>query len=154
MPLAPYSEQHWFKDGTDATGELAYVYPRKLSVLAPLFQDQAGTVPLPNPLNIGPGGMLSFFVDNGDYWVYVNGQSFYVVVDLDETLTRVWPATFVHDHAVAETVWTINHGLESRPAVAVLVDGQISFADTVYLDDNSLTITFAEPTAGTAYLRR
>lgn len=154
MPLAPYSEQYWHPDGSNATGELAYVFPRKLSVLAPLFQDQAGTIPLPNPIVIGAGGVLSFFVTNGDYWVYVNGQSFYVIVDLDAELSQVWPSTFVHNHVVSETVWTISHGLESLPAVAILVGGELSFAEVAYIDQNSLTITFTEPTVGVAYLRR
>lgn len=154
MPIAPYSEQYWYPDGTLATGALAYVYPRVSNVLADLFADLAGTVPLPNPINVGGGGTLSFFVDNGDYWVYVNGQSFYVIIDTDEELTQVWPSTFVHQHPASEDVWTISHGLASKPAVTVLIAGQIAAGDVTYLDDDNLTITFGVPTSGVAYLRR
>lgn len=154
MPLAPYSELHWHPDGSPAAGALAYVYPRTGPPKAALFQDQAGTIPLPNPLNIPPSGVLSFFVDNGDYWCHVNGQSFYLIIDLDAELTQVWPSTFVHQHPVAEQVWTIAHGLESFPAVAALIGGQLQFADVTYLDQDNLTIDFGTPTAGVAYLRR
>lgn len=154
MAIAPYSEKYIYPDGTDATGALAYVYPRSVTAPADLFADLAGTVPLPNPLNVGSGGTLSFFVENGDYWVYVNGQSFYVIIDTDMALSQVWPSTFVHDHPVSEAVWTVNHGLNSKPAVTALVAGQIFAGDVIYLDDDSLTITFGAPTAGVAYLRR
>lgn len=154
MAIALYSEKHWFPDGSDATGELAYVYPRGGPPKAPLFADLAGTVPLPNPLNIGPNGFLTFYVENGDYWVHVRGQSFYVIVDTDPDLSQVWPSTFVHNHPVAEAMWTIEHGLNSRPAVTVVLGQQIIEGDVAYLDDDTLTITFGAPTAGDAYLRR
>lgn len=159
LPLAPYSEPYWFPSGAPAAGSLAYVYGRNPpgspdKELADLFSDQAGTLPMANPVNIGPSGVLSFFVENGDHWVYVNGQSFYVIVDLDAELSQVWPSTFVHQHPVSESVWTVAHGLKSFPAVAVLVGGQLEFADVTYADQDNLTITFAAPRSGTAYLRR
>lgn len=154
MAIAPYSEKYIYASGVPATGDLAYVYPRSVSAPAVLFADLAGTVPLPNPVAIGAGGILAFFTENGDYWVYVNGQSFYVIIDTDMALSQVWPSTFVHDHPVSETVWTVSHGLASKPAVTVLVGGQIFAGDVVYVDDDNLTITFGTPTSGVAYLRR
>lgn len=155
MALAPYSEAHWYPDGTPAAGQKLYVYPRSGPPLAQLFTDATGTVPVPNPVILPPSGIASFWVQNGDYWGYINGQSFYLVIDTDPALTRVWPATFVHDHPTAETVWTIDHGLMSKPGVTVLdVNGQIISGDVDYTDDNSLTITFGAPISGVAYLRR
>lgn len=155
MPLAPYSERYWYPDETIAVGAIAHVFPRFSNVHAPLFQDQAGTTPLPNPLPVDGLGFLSFFVENGDYWVYVNGQAFYVIVDLDPNLTHVWPSTFKWEQAAASTVWTIAHGLNSKPAVITLgATDEIILGDVAYQDDDNLTITFAVPVSGTAYLRR
>lgn len=154
MPIAPYSEKYVYPTGTLAVGALAYVYPRDLSALATLYADLAGTIPLPNPLPVGAGGFLTFFVENGDHWVYVNGQSFYVIIDTDAALSQVWPSTYVHQHPASESVWVINHGLSSKPAVTVLVGGEIAAADVAYLDDDNLTITFGGSVSGVAYLRR
>jgi len=154
MAIAPYSEQYWHPDESLAAGALAYVFPRTSPVRASLFADLAGTVPLPNPLNISLSGFLTFFAENGDYWVHVNGQSFYVIIDTDASLSQVWPSTFVHQHLMAESVWTITHGLNSKPAVTVTVGQQIIAGDVAYVDDDTLTITFGSPIAGDAYLRR
>lgn len=155
MPLAPYSERYWYADESLAAGQLAHVFPRFSNIHAPLFQDQAGTIPLPNPLPTDAAGFLTFFVENGDYWVYVNGQAFYVIVDLDPNLTHVWPSTFRWEQAAAVTVWTIAHGLNSKPAVITLgTSDEIILGDVQYQDDDNLTITFAVPVAGVAYLRR
>jgi hypothetical protein len=154
VPLAHYREQFWHPDGSLASGDLAHIFPRFSNIHSALFADQAGTVPLPNPLNMDANGFLDFYVDNGDIWVFAGKQAFYVIVELDETLNQVWPSTYQHNHTVPATMWTINHGLESHPAVSVLVGGQIELADVVYIDLNSLTIEFATPTVGIAYLRR
>jgi hypothetical protein len=155
LPLAPYTEPFWFPDGLPASGQKLYVYPRNGPPLAQLFTDVTGTVPVPNPVTLPASGVASFFVTNGDYWGYINGQAFYLVIDLDPELSRVWPATFVHDHTVPETVWTIAHGLGSKPGVTVLgTDDQITQGDVDYVDDDTLTITFGAPLAGRAYLRR
>lgn len=155
MPLAPYTEPYWYSDGAPASGQKLYIYPRSGPPLAQLYADQAGTVPLPNPLVLPPSGIASCWLEHGDHWGYINGACFYLVIDLDPELTRVWPATFVHDHTNPDTVWTIAHGLSSRPAVATVNGaGEITQGDVAYLDEDTLTITFGAPLTGTAYLRR
>lgn len=155
MPLAKYRERYWYPDGSPAAGAQLYIYPRSGPPLLPLFADEAGTVPVPNPVVIPADGYVDVWMEHGDRWGYVNGQSFYLVIDLDPELTRVWPATFVHDHPAAETVWTIAHGLSSKPDVTCLgTSAEILFGEVAYQDDDHLTITFSGPTAGTAYLRR
>lgn len=155
MPLAPYSERYWYPDESLAVGAMAHVFPRFSNVHATLFQDQAGTIPLANPLPVDGSGFLSFFVENGDYWVYVNGQAFYVIVDLDPNLTHVWPSTFRWVQAPAATVWVIAHGLDSFPSVSVISpSNEQLFGDVAYTDADNLTITFGSPVEGTAFLRR
>ena len=155
MPLAFYREKYWYPNGSPAAGQKLFVFPRNSQSLEPLYSDAAGTIPIPNPVTLPANGEAEFWCENGDKWGFCNGQSFYLVIDTDPALTRVWPATFVHDHPVAEPVWTVDHGLMSKPGVTVLdANDQITQGDVDYVDDNSLTITFGGPIAGTAYLRR
>jgi hypothetical protein len=56
---------------------------------------------------------------------------------------------------VAASTWTIVHGLSSFPGVETLDTlSQLIEGDVQHVDDDSLTITFGSPTAGTAFLRR
>lgn len=155
MPLAPYRERYWFADESIAVGQLLHIFPRTSNVHAPLYADQAGTIPLPNPVPTDGSGFVDVWVENGDYWGYVNGQAFYLIIDLDPNLTHVWPSTFRWEQPAPLAVWVINHGLSSKPAVSVLdpADQQI-FGDVTYVDDDTLSIDFGAPMAGVAYLRR
>lgn len=155
MALAPYSEMYWHVDESLAVNARYDVFPRFTNVHAPLFSDQAGTLPLPNPGVTNGAGFITFFVENGDYWVHINGQAFYVIIDLDPNLTHVWPSTFRWEQLAPASVWVINHGLNSFPGVDTLDTlNQILEGDVQHLDDDTLTITFAAPVAGTAFLRR
>jgi hypothetical protein len=155
MPLARYREQYWFATEALAVNVPAHVFPRFSNIHAPLFADALGTIPLPNPLNTDASGFLDLWVENGDYWVFINGQAFYVIVDLDPGLTHVWPSTFQWTQAAPLTVWTIMHGLNSFPNVTVLSPlNEVITGDVQYQDDDNLTITFAAPATGVAYLRR
>lgn len=155
MPLAPYRERYWFPDESIAAGQLLHIFPRLSNVHAQLYADQAGTIPLANPVTTDATGFVDLWVENGDYWGYINGQAFYLIIDLDPNLTHVWPSTFRWEQPVAQSVWVIAHGLNSRPAVSVLDPGdQIIFGDVQYQDDDNLTIDFGTPISGVAYLRR
>jgi hypothetical protein len=155
MALAPYTESYWYPDETFAVGVEYHVFPRFSNVHAPLFQDQAGTIPLPNPGLTAAGGVISFFVENGDYWIKVGINVFYLIIDLDPNLTHVWPSTFRWVQAAPAAVWVINHGLNSFPSVNVLDPlNQELFGQVDYVDDDNLTITFSSPESGTAFLRR
>lgn len=155
MPLAPYTESYWYPDETFAAGVRYDVFPRFSNVHADLFADQAGTTPLPNPGVTDGAGVISFFVENGDYWLRIGGQAFYVIVDLDPNLTHVWPSTFRWTQTVPATVWVIAHGQDSFPAVSVIdpLNTEL-FGQVDYVDADNLTITFSTPQTGTAFLRR
>lgn len=155
MPLAPYTESYWYPDESLAVGVTYHVFPRFSNVHAPLFSDQLGTLPLPNPGVTDGAGVISFFVENGDYWLRIGDETFYVIVDLDPNLTHVWPSTFRWEQVVPATVWVIQHGLNSFPNVSVLdVNEDELFGEVNYVDDDNLTITFGTPTMGVAFLRR
>lgn len=155
MALAPYVEAYWYPDETFAVGVEYHVFPRFSNIHEPLFQDQAGTIPLPNPGLTGAGGVVSFFAENGDYWIKVGVNVFYLIIDLDPNLTHVWPSTFRWVQNAAASVWVINHGLNSFPSVDILDPAnQQLFGQVDYVDDDNVTITFSSPESGTAFLRR
>lgn len=60
---------------------------------------------------------------------------------------------YVHDQLVAALVWTIPHNLYRFPSVTV-VDSfdNVVLADVAYVDDQIVTVTFASPFSGRAFL--
>jgi hypothetical protein len=100
-------------------------------------------------------GFITFFCQDGDYWLYINGQSFELIIDLDPNLTHVWPASTSWPQTVPAAVWVINHGLNTFPDVSIKDPlNQEMFGQVDHIDDQNLTITFGSPVTGTAYLRR
>lgn len=60
---------------------------------------------------------------------------------------------YVHDQPVASTTWTIIHNLNKKPSVRLedLLKNDI-IGEIDYTDNNTVTIQFAIPVAGSAYL--
>lgn len=60
---------------------------------------------------------------------------------------------FVHDQSFPSNEWEITHNLGKHPAVTVIdsVGNEVE-GDCNYIDDNSLTLTFAFPFSGMAFL--
>lgn len=64
--------------------------------------------------------------------------------------------TYVHEQTTAAATWTITHNMDKYPSVTIIGDfdnGKESvLGDIEYTGKNSLTISFDEAIAGTAYL--
>lgn len=58
----------------------------------------------------------------------------------------------VHDQGLPALVWTVQHGLDKYPTVAVIDTGDnVVIGEVTYIDLNNLTITFNAAFSGKAY---
>lgn len=83
MALQQYSKVFWFPDGTLAANLQARVFPENSNALAPVFSDSIGT-PLANPVSTNGSGVLTFWAEEGMYWIHIDSESFLVDVGLSE----------------------------------------------------------------------
>jgi peptidoglycan hydrolase CwlO-like protein len=82
MALAEYTDLFWFPSGELAVGVAVRIFPHQSNVLAPLFTDATGTVPLTNPLTTSATGTISFWAEAGLYWMHADSESFEIGVGL------------------------------------------------------------------------
>ena len=86
MPIYQYSRQYWYPNGMLASNIPARVFPLNSNVLATLYTDATGTAQASNPVTLSPAGVLSFYAEEGEYWVHIDSETFRVSVgspDLD-----------------------------------------------------------------------
>lgn len=80
MALAQYSDVYWYPNGTLSTNVDARVFQLHAPTLIPLWANSAGTVPLGNPVKTNNAGVLTFWAEQGEYWVYINRLPFKINV--------------------------------------------------------------------------
>lgn len=82
VALAQYSDLFWYPSGAIAAGVAVRIFPHDSNVLAPLFTDATGTVPLANPLTTSATGTIEFWAEAGLYWMHADSESFEIGVGL------------------------------------------------------------------------
>jgi len=61
--------------------------------------------------------------------------------------------TYVHTQSVPSTEWTINHNLGKNPSVTIVDSAEtVVRGSVVYIDTNTLVVSFSAGFAGKAYL--
>lgn len=153
MALVLYSAQLFLPGGNPAKNTLITVRPRASNQISLLFTTSSGLVPKPNPTITNGAGRTSFWAAPGDYTVRIASNLFAIDVD-PSFVSPVWPGLWVHTQAVASAVWTVDHHFGVKPAVDVLLEGQLSEADVTHPTEETTLITFGDPVTGVAYLRR
>lgn len=93
MPIYQYSRQFWFPDGVLAANVSARIFPLNSNALASLYTDATGTTPLANPVTTDVNGTVDFFAEEGEYWIYIDAETFRVSVgspdmDLPEVASK------------------------------------------------------------------
>ena len=84
MVIAQYNDKFWYPSGSLATGVAVRVFPLHSNILAPLFADLAGTIPLANPVTTDAGGFATFYVEAGEYWLHADSEAFQTNIGLPE----------------------------------------------------------------------
>lgn len=80
MALALYSQKFWFPSGALAPGVVTRVFLHDTNVFATLWQDAAGTIPAANPGVTDANAFLTFWAEEGTYWLHLDTESFEITV--------------------------------------------------------------------------
>lgn len=83
MALVQYSDLYWLPDGSLAANTAAVVFPQHSNAFAPIYSDGIGT-PLANPTSTDGAGFLTFWAEEGKYWVHMDSEAFLIDVGLSE----------------------------------------------------------------------
>jgi len=59
---------------------------------------------------------------------------------------------FTHEQNTAAGTWVIDHNLGRKPHTTIIVNDEVVIADITHSSEDRVTITFASPKAGIAYL--
>ena len=122
---------------------------------ATLYADRAAT-PMSNPIVADAYGNIEFFAEEGVYYLRVNGADIRIILDEPATGGGGGGAEkYLHIQAAPAALWTINHGLATKPTVVLQIDSapeESVLTDIRYPDINTVEIEWPSPESGKAYL--
>lgn len=85
--MSLYSDLWWYADGTVAADQRAAVFEEDQNTYASIFSDAGLTTPLANPTTTDSNGLLEFYAEDGDYWIFVGEEA-----TGDSVLVTIGPA--------------------------------------------------------------
>jgi hypothetical protein len=128
MAIAQYTDTFWYPSGTLATGVLVRVFPLTSNILAPLFSNSAGTIPIANPLTTDATGSISFYAEAGEYWLHADSESFKISVGLPEVTPGEIAALQAEIDAVEVDVSIIQGDVTAVEGDVTTLQGQMAAA--------------------------
>lgn len=126
MVNAQYIDKFWYPSGSLATGVAVRVFPLQSNILAPLYADLAGTIPIANPLTTDATGSISFFAEEGEYWLHADTESFRVSIGTPEFDVRELASASISTGIVAGGDISVNAlnpaAIDISPLVGYVTD--------------------------------
>ncbi|MDJ1137923.1 hypothetical protein [Streptomyces iconiensis] len=103
MAIVRYDELFWTPDGSIAAGVQAVVYEHDTNTKTTLWADASGTVLQANPLNTDADGRLTFFIEEGAYWLHLDSEAFELLLGsaAPASTTAITTAVATHNAATA-----------------------------------------------------
>lgn len=128
MAIAQYSELYWYPSGVLAVGATARIFPKNSNILAPIFANIGGTIPKANPAVVDGTGTLSFFAEEGEYWVHIDSESILIRVGPDPAFMPVSGGTFTGpvSFTVGSSVVPVQGALSGALSTGVVSGGQLN----------------------------
>lgn len=148
MALAQFSDRFWFPSGVLAIGVAARVFPLSSNILAPLFADAAGTIPLANPLTTDATGTVTFWAEAAEYWLHIDSETFRINVGLPEVNPTAFAALQADVVALQGDVTTLQADVVAlQGAMAVVEPISEALISTGVVSGGLLTANGGDPTA-------
>lgn len=134
MALAQYTDKFWYPSGALATGVQVRVFPLSSNILAPLFANLAGTIPLANPVTTDATGSITFYVEAGEYWLHADSEAFKVSIGIPE----VTPAEIA---AIQADVSTLQTDVTAVEGDVTVIEGDVTTLQTDVVDLMQVTLS-------------
>jgi hypothetical protein len=151
--LTPYRQMVFFPGGNPAAFAQIGLVLEGSNVPPQVFADAGATSALSLPLTADGNGTIAFYAAPGCYLAVLSGTRTRVGVEPSHP-DPVFPDVYVHNQGAAALVWTIDHHMGIPPATTILLGIEQVEARIDHPDSDQTVITFSQPVAGVAQLRR